>query len=139
MKNPTINRNNKTIEISKSFEKAASVYGSEEYRILINAQKNHPDFKVVTTSSKKKAANSSKGITYDFMATYISAHDADGSIMKMFRTLRAVDEHDNRIAGFDCASYKEVQNWFFETYPEFEEHRKSIASIINRNSGNHAA
>ena len=45
--NMKIKFENKTLEISKAFANKASVYDSEEYRVLRAAVQDLPDFKVV--------------------------------------------------------------------------------------------
>lgn len=132
MKDITINFKNKTIEMSKSFAKAASEYGSDQYKALIEARKDFPTFKLVTKIERKKSANS---FTYDFMFKYITAHDSDGTIIADFRALRAVDESGNRIKGVEPADYRDVQEWFFNTYPDFKNRQNKIDDILNRAKG----
>jgi len=134
MKNLTINYKNKTIEMSKSFAKAASEYGSVEYNELVSARNDFPTYRLVTKIERKKSANPSKGITYEYMSKYIAAHDADGKIMDEFRTLRAVDKSGNRIKVVEPADYKDVLNWFFRTYPEIKNTQNRIDEILNRNN-----
>lgn len=135
MKDITINFKNKTIEMSKSFAKAASEYGSVEYNNLIGARNDFPTFRLVTKIERKKSAKSTKRFTYDYMFKYITAHDADGKIMAEFRTLRAVDKSGNRIKEVEPADYKDVLEWFFNTYPEIKKLQDKIEKILkNTNS-----
>lgn len=43
-----INRKNRSITISKSFEKKARVFGSPEYITLTSAQKDNPNYRLVS-------------------------------------------------------------------------------------------
>ena len=47
-----INQKNRAIEMSKKFAKAASVFGSREYKQLQEVRRDYPDFSVVTVSRK---------------------------------------------------------------------------------------
>ena len=48
----TINAKNRTIELSNTFAKAASLFGSEEYRQLQEARRDYPSYRVVTVKQK---------------------------------------------------------------------------------------
>ena len=109
MNNITINYTKSTIEIAKSFEKKASVFGSAEYNELYNARKDFPNYRLVIKTSKSSGAF--KGMDYDFMKAYIEKHD---------------NEEKTRIAEFNklCASgltYGEVKQWFINTYTVFKD------------------
>lgn len=96
----------KTIEITKTFENKASNFGSEEYRTLRTAIHDLPDFQVVVKTGKPPRRTYMKGLTYDYMESYISMVDEDGSIMKDFLCLR------------QGCSYNEIKKWFFVKFPE---------------------
>ena len=61
----------KTLEVTKTFAKAASRYGSEAYMKLRSARNDFPDFKVVVRSTAAKKKDSFKGLTYAYMEKYI--------------------------------------------------------------------
>lgn len=48
----TINFHSNSIEMTKKFAKAASRFGSDEYKALQEARKDYPTFKIVTVSRK---------------------------------------------------------------------------------------
>ena len=62
----------KTLEVTKTFAKAASRYGSEAYMKLRSARNDFPDFKVVVRSTAAKKKDSFKGLTYAYMEKYIN-------------------------------------------------------------------
>ncbi len=66
-----INRNSRTIEVSKSFDKAASRFGTREYEALQQVRKDYPDFTIMVKTVRTKADHF-KGLTYDFMEKYIA-------------------------------------------------------------------
>ncbi len=107
MSNITINYKKNTIEITKSFEKKASVYGSEAYRELKEARNEFPNYRLVVKTTKSN--NSFKGMDYDFMLDYIAKHENAEQRKAEFEKLRACD-----------LSYGEIKQWFTETYPVFK-------------------
>ena len=96
-----------TIEVSPSFAKKASIYGSNEYLMLTNAQQAHPTYTLQTQKPKKTAI---KGIDYDFMRKYIASHDENAELLTNFEKL---------VKG--NLSYPEVKAWFIEQYPVFKD------------------
>ena len=77
----------KTLEVTKTFAKAASRYGSEAYMKLRSARNDYPDFKVVIRSTTAKKQTCFKGLTYAYMEKYIEAHDDENkTTMKKLRT-----------------------------------------------------
>ena len=132
MKNITINFKNSTIELSKATAKAASVFGSQEYKDLIEACSQFPSFRVVVqkTAKRKKKVNEEnnenkenkmnmKGLNYDFMKHYIKTHSDSETHMAEFEKLK-----ESKVSYFD------VKNWFFETYHIFKDDSKSIVDCI---------
>ena len=117
----TVNHSTKEIVLSKQFNSKAKRYNSDEYKELLNVKKDFPDYEVTvrTVSRVNRKADSYKGLTYDYMETYIKAHDKDGSKYKEFVALLPT-----RAKGFNKAdgvlvknkSYAEVKKWFLVTY-----------------------
>ena len=126
----TINYKNRTIEITKKFEKAASRFGSDEYNMLRQARNDNPSFRVVVIK-RKASSKSFKGLTYDYMKKYIEAHDDESkSIISEFNDLRAKSA-DAEAACADSLSYGEIKVWFLNKYPEikeFHENRKNLTT-----------
>lgn len=122
MMNITINAKNRTIEMTKAFEKKASVYGSEEYMILQAARKDYPSYKPVV--KKVNTGDRMKGLTFEYMEKYIAAHDVevktDDKTMKAseaFRLMTGKDVDDVIVQ----STYGEIKSWFLEIYPEVKE------------------
>lgn len=108
MTNITVNYKKNTIEITKSFEKKASVYGSEAYYELSKARNDFPNYRLVVKTTKSN--NSFKGMDYEFMLDYISKHEDPEQRKSEFNKLR-----DNNL------SYGEIKQWFVSTYPSFKD------------------
>ena len=107
MSNITINYKKNTIEITKSFEKKASVYGSDAYCELKEARKEFPNYRLVVKTTKSN--NSFKGMDYDFMKEYISKHEDSEKHTEELNEL--IDKK---------LTYGEIKQWFVETYPIFK-------------------
>lgn len=129
----TLNRQNRTIEVTKKFYTAASKYNSEEELLLREAQKNNPGFKVVVATRKTKSTY--KGLDYEFMTTYIKAHDdAEKSKMACFLNMRALTAE---ALAMDAApaDYLSVKEWFLNEFPEieaFHDKRKQMLTDIEK-------
>ncbi|MBO5037767.1 MAG: hypothetical protein J6D42_11895 [Clostridia bacterium] len=107
MTNITVNYKKNTIEITKSFEKKASVYGSEAYYELSKARNDFPNYRLIVKTSKSN--NTFKGMDYEFMLDYINNHEDSEKHKAEFDKLK-----ENNL------SYGEVKQWFVSTYPVFE-------------------
>ena len=103
------------IIMSRSFEKCASIAGSEEYRRLQLVRQDYPTFAVVKRSIKKAPTKQAyAGLTYSYMEAYIAGHDQNGAIKKVYDELRL-------IGACHKVSYPTIKKWFWETYPEVAE------------------
>ena len=96
----------KTIEVTKTFAEKAARFGTQEYCMMWEVLKDFPDFEVVVKAAPIRSQTYMKGLTYDFMASYIAGVDKDGSIMQDFEILR------------QGRSYFEIKQWFLNSFPE---------------------
>ena len=111
-------RSSRKIEVTKSFDKAASRFGTDEYEAMQKVRKDYPDFTIVVKTVRNKADHY-KGLTYEFMEKYIASHENADENMAMFMDHRA--KSDEALAfGAEALSYGEIKAWFFKTYPEIE-------------------
>ena len=108
MKKMNVNYVGKKIEVTEAFARKAGVVGSAEYRELVSVQREYPSFEISVIKSKKHG----NGITisYDFMRKYITAHDQEKQVLKVFENLV-----ENNVP------YLDVRAWFLEQYPVFSE------------------
>lgn len=133
MTNIRINETKRVIEVNgKAFAKKASTYGTEEYKMLQEARKDYPTFKVTTVSATKKKVGY-KGLTYEYMEMYIEKHDDDNkSKMAAYRNLRALDE-EAELAFAEACTYQEIKEWFLNEFVEIAEfHKKREAILANK-------
>jgi len=131
----TLNRQNRTIEVTKKFYIASSKYNSEEELLLREAQKNNPCFKVVVAT--RKAMSTYKGLDYEFMTTYIKAHDDENKTkMAAFLEMRALTA-EAIMMDVAPADYLTVKEWFLNEFPEieaFHEKRQQMLDNIEKKS-----
>ena len=124
------NHAKRTIEITKSFDKASCRFGSPEYKALQIARRDYPDYRIVV-KKPAKAVDHLGGLNYDFMEKYITSHDNADKNMTMFMDLRAKSE-EAQLFGFSSASYGEIKAWFLRTYPEIEAFQKRREEALKK-------
>lgn len=141
MTNLTINTNKGTIEMTKAFEKAASRFGSPEYKDLQQAKKDYPSFRVVV--KKVKSGDHMKGLNFSYMETYIKNHPEDiefeyedgssdtVSALEAFYVLCGKDAEGNVDGNLTKATYGQIKKWFLEIYPEVEKMSNCSSAILS--------
>ena len=131
MKTIIINSTARTIEINKTFTKAASKFGSPEYQQLQEARRDYPNYRVITVA-QKAAKPEFKGLTYDYMKDYIKAHDDETkSKMATFLSLRGLDE-EGLAAGAASADYSDIKDWFLGEFPEIKGFHDKRADLLKK-------
>lgn len=107
-----INHENRTLVMDRTFAKAASFVGSNEYNLLQEARRDYPEYQVITRAIKKKEDKESyRGLTYQYMENYIATHANAARIMEEYKELRLQAEcHSIR--------YPNIKKWFLAMYPE---------------------
>ena len=132
MTNITINTKNATIELTKAFAKAASRFGSKEYKQLQMARADYPNYRVVTKSASKHRDNF-KGLTYEYMEKYMNEHKED-KLLHEYYTLCGKDENGDKTEFAVTATYGEVKEWFLATHPQMDinDKKKSIDEILQK-------
>jgi len=124
-----INNKKMAIEMTKKFAAAARKFGTQEYKDLQEVRKDYPSYKVVIVTRKTTMKKDNfKGLTYEYMEKYISAHDDDGKIMAEYQDLRGLSERAKEALS-KSFSYREMRAWFLNTYPEiikFHEDREKL-------------
>lgn len=107
-----INHQNRVLVMDRTFAKAASFVGSNEYNLLQDARRDYPSYQVTLRSIKKKEDKEScRGLTYQYMENYIATHANAARIMEEYKELRLQAEcHSIR--------YANIKKWFLAMYPE---------------------
>ena len=122
----SINAKNRTIELSNTFSKAASLFGSEEYKQLQEARRDYPSYRVVTLKQKGTAKADFVNLSYSFMDKYIASHDVSDDLKAEYNSLRGRD--DNGVA----VDFQRVKDWFLNTFPEFEKFRADRLALLEK-------
>lgn len=128
----TINYINSTIEMSKTEAKAAGKYGSEKFNELQALKAAEPTFHVVIVKSTAKKGDHFKGLTFDYMESYIKTRDdEEHSILTTFNKLRGLDENGEKMELATAATYGEIKMWFLAQFPEIKAMSANINNILD--------
>lgn len=102
----------KEIVITKKFEKAANVYGSDEYKVMIGLRKDCPDFKItIKTIEKKDNKVSYSGLTVYKMKAAILFITGDKNTVELFERYENVYEGQQ-------GKYSTLKKLFLDKYKE---------------------
>lgn len=131
----TIDYRKHAIEVSKSFSKKATIFGSTEYNQLKEAKADFPTFRVVIKSAPKRKFEDK--ITMKDILYYVEKHSGKNTPeMKQIEELRgkSVKDAENVFDFEESASFKDIKEWFFATYPDLaektEKRQARIAEIL---------
>ena len=131
MTNITISTRTHSLVLTKSFAAKAAIFGSDEYKMLQEARRDYPGYKV-TVGKTKEAKNIYAGLDYDYMEKYIKAHDDDAqSIMNEYLMLRGKSDDALEIQA-GSASSLEIRSWFLKTFPAIEEFYTKRAALLGK-------
>ena len=126
-----INEKKMAIEMTKKFAAAARKFGTQQYRDLQEARRDYPNFKVVTiTRNTTGKQDLYKGLTYEFMESYIQKHDdEEQSIMAEYMMLRgkSEDAKDHLVAPY---SYGKKKKWILKTFPAIADFHKKCDDCV---------
>lgn len=120
MKNTlTINYENKTLIMDRTFAKLAENTNSDEYEHLQKVRNDYPDYNVTVKKIKRNLQKETyKGLSYEYMEEYILRHETEDNalnIIKEFNELRTISRcHKQGVR------YPTIKKWFLEKYPEIE-------------------
>lgn len=127
-----VNDRKRALEISKQFNKAASIYGSPEYKALKGAKADNPTYRVVIKPSPKRTFEDR--ITLDDIVLYVNKKSGmDSEQMKALKELCGVSikEAGNKFDAVESANFMEIKKWFFLTYPELSTKKEKRQNRID--------
>ena len=106
-----------TITMTKAFAAAASCYGTEEYNVMKEIQKDFPNMKVVTRQNKRSSyKNPYKGLTYKFMRNFIFNLDKENLIV-----YEEIIAYYSRLEEDKTSVFLNVRDWFLENYSNYKD------------------
>ena len=126
----TVSARTHSLVLPKSFAAKAAIFGTDEYKMLQEARRDYPGYKV-TVGKTKEAKNIYAGLDYAYMEKYIAAHDKDGSIMAEYQMLRGESEEAKAINA-RSASFLEIRSWFLKTFPAIEAFYTKRAALLTK-------
>lgn len=120
---------NNTIEMTKTESIAAGKLNSEKFNEYKALREMYPTFTLAIVKSAKKGDHF-KGLTFDYMASYIKAHNE--TLIAEFYTLCGKDDEGNKIEMAAAATYGEIKMWFLQSFPEIEQKADKVNDIIEK-------
>ena len=122
----------RTITITKAFNKLASIYGSDEYKMLRDAKLDNPTYRVIVKSPSKKKIEDR--ITMNDIIKYVVEKSGEESAeMDTLKELRGVSikQAGSLLKVEETASFAKIKEWFFLTYPELGKKSENRQNRIN--------
>ena len=124
-----VDHENSRLIMDKTFAKNAAIVGSPEYNLLQSSRRDYPHYEVVRRTIKKNTSMEHyKGLTYEYMETYIRNHTP------MREVDQVLDEFFHKIEITKCHStayrYPTIKKWFLEQYPEVADFLKEETAKI---------
>ena len=115
------------IVLTKSEARNAGKPATEEYAELMNLKRDFPSFPIKIAAASKKS-NRIKGLDYDYMESYIKAHNTE--LLADFYELCGKDENGKKKELAAAATYGEVKMWFLTKCPEIEAMSDRVNEIV---------
>ena len=110
----------KKLILKSEFAKKAARCGSAESATLQRYVMLYPNFDITIHSIRKNASQEHfKGLTYDYMRSYICSHESKENASAV---LEALEEMINiSHCHSQCKRYPVIKKWFLDRYPEVRE------------------
>ena len=110
---PTIDRQKKTITVSKEFMILAGQFDTQEFEILNELQQNHPGYEIVIRTITRNPDKRNYGeLTYDNMHKFIEGYEEPANLDAALAEFEAVQKVAKTMRG----TYALVKKWFLEQY-----------------------
>lgn len=131
MKMPTIDRQKKTITVSKEFMILAGQFDTQEFDILSELQQNHPGYEIqIRTIAHNPNKRDYGDLTYKAMRDYITGHESDATRADTLTEFEAVQKVAKTMRG----TYALVKKWFLDKYGDefkkFQDAQKAKKAAI---------
>ena len=116
------------IVMDATFARNAENTMSPEYAHLQQVRKDYPAYTVVRRTIKRNANKESyKGLTYEYMETYIMSHgkpETRIANLREFNEMRLIAECHSK-----AFRYPVIKSWFLEKYPEVKNFGKKVEAV----------
>lgn len=121
----------KVIELTKSEMKTAEVYGSEMYRMLMDARRENPGYEI-TVAKEKKVKSCLPKLDLATIRAYVKAHGTEDQKKVFLRMSTSTYTKDGVYMG--PQPFVEIKKWFLIEFPEYTkaviDHEAEMQEII---------
>ncbi len=102
------------IELSRKFAKLAENPYCMEFKQLLEIHKHFPTYTITVKEKREFTGRETyRGLTYDYMESYISTHENAEETMLEYNQLRLMSQCYPQGTG-----YFTIKQWFLKQYPE---------------------
>lgn len=117
MKNEMIiNKEKRTLTVSKDFMMKAGQFGTPEFEKALEAKQNFPGYTLVVRTIKRNSEKWTYGkLTYDEMEKFIAGHETDEEVRKAKLEEFALMK---KWAKTQRAAYAKMKQWFLDQYKD---------------------
>ena len=123
-----LNHAQREIVMDATFARNAENTMSPEYAHLQSVRRDYPNYIVIRRTIKRNANKESyKGLTYEFMATYIMSHgkpETRIANLREFNEMRLIAECHSQ-----AFRYPVIKSWFLDMYPEVKNFGKKVEAV----------
>ena len=116
------------IVMDATFARNAENTMSPEYTHLQTVRRDYPEYTVIRRTIKRNANKESyKGLTYEFMETYIMSHgkpETRIANLREFNEMRLIAECHSQ-----AFRYPVIKSWFLDMYPEVKNFGKKVEAV----------
>ena len=127
-----VNMNNKTMTIPSAFAKKAEIFGTPEFRQLMEAKKElreytGEEFKVVIAKKAKKSVSLDEPKEKKIRPTYVQMNE----FIKSLNDKEAMDEfkRQREMTRFGTTKYNGTLAWFLNTFANNENYKEAFRSF----------
>ena len=109
--------NETTAQVTKAFQKNASIFGTDEFKLWREYKAMFPEAKMVTKTIKKNPnkLNITKNMTYENMAAFIREQDDAETVMAEFKK-------QINLSKVKANPYRAVLAWFKTKYSDINDY-----------------
>ena len=111
-------------QVTKAFQKNASIFGTEEFKLWREYKAMFPEAKMVTKTIKKNPnkLNITKNMTYENMAAFIREQDDAEAVMAEFKK-------QINLSKVKANPYRAVLAWFKKKYSDVNDYMDFFAEL----------
>ena len=115
--------NDTDVQVTREFAKKAMIFGTAEYKLWREIKKDCPDAVMVLKTIKKNPSKrtSTKNMTYEHMAIYISQQEDAEKLMTEFKKQIAISKVQTN-------PYRSVLAWFIQKFEGYDSYKSFFAA-----------